>query len=72
MESDTRVFLVRIVNTISWVLIWMFANMILGIYNGFAFFEESPDWKNGLYYCFLLLSFAALLRYLKKKWSILK
>lgn len=72
MEEDTRTFLIRIVNTISWVLIWMFSNMILGIYNGFAFFEQSPDWKNLLYYCFLIFSFAALLRYLIKKWSIAK
>lgn len=70
MEPDTRFFLIRIVNTISMVLIWMFSNMVLGIYNGFAFFDESPDWRNYLYYGFLLLSFVALLIYLRKKWRI--
>lgn len=70
MEDETREFLVRIANTVAIVLLWMMANVFIGIYKGFAFFEDKPDWKNNCYYGFLLLSFVALVFYLKRKWKL--
>jgi hypothetical protein len=70
METDTKEFLVRIVNTISLVLIWMFLNLIIGIYNGLAFFENDISWKNILYYIFFLSSLIMLLAHLKKRWKL--
>ncbi|MBK8609600.1 MAG: hypothetical protein IPL84_06560 [Chitinophagaceae bacterium] len=70
MEDDTREFLVRIMNTVAIVLLWMMANVFIGIYKGFAFFENMPDWTNYLYYCFLVISFVILFIHLKRKWKL--
>ena len=70
MEQETREFLIRIVNTLSFALIWLILNLTLGIYNEFAFFEGTPGWKNIAYYIFFVVSLTALLFYLKKKWRL--
>ena len=69
IEDETRVFLIRIANTIALVLLWMMLNVYLGIYWGFGFFEDRPDWKNGLFYVWFMASLFFLLRHLKRKWK---
>jgi ABC-type glycerol-3-phosphate transport system permease component len=70
MEDETREFLVRILNTVAVVLLWMMANVFIGIYKGYAFFEDRPDWTNYVYYAFLAISFIFLIFYLKRKWKL--
>ena len=70
MENETRDFLVRIMQTISLVLLWMMVNVFIGIYKRFAFFEGEPHWPNWLYYCFLLSSLIVLIWHLRKKWKL--
>ena len=70
MEDETRLFLIRILQTVSIVLLWMMVNVFVGIYKGFAFFEDEADWTNYLYYAFLLISFIALVIHLKRKWKL--
>ena len=70
IEDETREFLVRILNTVAIVLLWMMANVFIGIYKGFAFFEDKPDWTNYLYYAFLITSFVFLVIHLKRKWKL--
>ena len=72
MEDETKAFLVLIVQTISIVLLWMMVNVYVGIYHGFAFFDNSPGWKNILYYFAFLLTFFLLVRHLKNKWKSFK
>ncbi|MEO6537685.1 MAG: hypothetical protein ABIT07_01740 [Ferruginibacter sp.] len=69
MEDDTRGFLILIVNTIATVLIWMIANVLVGIYFNLAFFEDRPGWKNVVYYLGFLVSLFLLIRYLRRKWK---
>lgn len=70
MEDETREFLVRIMQTVSIVLLWMMANVFIGIYKEYAFFETSPDWTNYLYYLFVVISFIFLVIHLKRKWDL--
>jgi hypothetical protein len=70
MEDDTREFLIRIVHTISLTLIWMIANMMIGIYYGLGFFENSPGWQNILYYVLSLSSLIWLLLNLRRRWRL--
>jgi len=70
MEDDTREFLVKIVNTISMVLLWMITCVFLGIFLGYAFFEGSPNWKNIVFYIVFLVSLFFLIRYLIRKWKL--
>lgn len=69
MEDETRDFLVLIVNTIALILIWMIANVLIGIYFGLAFFNKMPDWKNILYYLFFIGTLYLLIRRTRKKWK---
>ncbi|MBK7375759.1 MAG: hypothetical protein IPJ02_09425 [Chitinophagaceae bacterium] len=70
MEDETRAFLVTILQTISIVLLWMMVNVFIGIYKGYAFFDDSPSWKNYLYYAFFLGSLIALIIHLRRKWKL--
>ncbi|HMI79235.1 MAG TPA: hypothetical protein VK484_10590 [Ferruginibacter sp.] len=70
MEEDTRAFLIRIMQTISLVLLWMLVNVFIGIYKDLAFFEGRPNWKNYLYYAFFLISLVVLIIHLKRKWKL--
>ena len=70
MEDDTRAFLVLILNTIALVLLWMIANVLVGIYLGYAFFEGSPGWKNIVYYILTIASFILLIRHIRRKWNL--
>ena len=70
MEDETREFLVRILNTVAIVLVWMMVNVFIGIYKGYAFFEDKPDWTNFLYYAFMVTSLAFLIIHLKRKWKL--
>jgi len=69
MEPEVRAFLIKIVNSIGMVLLWMLVNMVAGIRYNLAFFEHHPKWPNYLYYVWLLGSFALLVIYLKNKWK---
>ncbi len=69
MEDDTRAFLVLIVNTIALVLMWMIANVLIGIYWGYAFYELSISWKNIVYYIISLATLVWLVWYISKKWK---
>ena len=68
-EDNPQAFLVLIVQTISVILIWMIANVLVGIYFGYGFFETSPGWQNYLYYIVMLVTLGFLIKYLIKKWS---
>ncbi|MEP7255766.1 MAG: hypothetical protein ABI666_08305 [Ferruginibacter sp.] len=70
MEDDTRAFLVRIMQTVSIVLLWMMVNVFIGIYKNYAFFETHPNWTNYVYYTFFLISLVALIIHLKRKWKL--
>lgn len=70
MEPDTSAFLIRIANTIAIVLLWMLINTIVGIKYNLAFFDNSPSWKNWLYYLGVVVSLGLLVWHLRKKWKV--
>ncbi len=72
MEPEVRAFLIRILNTISMVLLWMIVNLVAGVKYNLAFFEGTPAWYHYLYYVFFIVSLALLIRYLYKKWMVSK
>ncbi len=69
MEPGVRKYLLRIVNTLSWGLLWLAVNSTAGIMYGLAFFEGKIGFKNIAYYVFFLLSLTLFLRYVIRKWS---
>ena len=69
MEPDVRAFLLRIVQTVSMGLIWLLVNMSIGIYYGFAFFDNHPSIWNYVFYGWFILSLVLLIRYFRNKWK---
>ena len=69
MEEDVKEFLIKIVQSISMGLVWLLANMSIGIYFGFAFFEGRPSLGHYIYYAVFILTLIALINYLRKKWK---
>jgi hypothetical protein len=68
VEPGVREYLLRIVNTMSVVLLWMAINSTAGIMFGFAFVEKSIRIGNVLFYIWFLLSFAFLVRWAIRLW----
>jgi hypothetical protein len=70
MDDDSKDFLVRIVQTISMIVLWMMVNIYVGIYKNYAFFEGSPNWTHLLYYAVSLITLALLIRLIIRKWNL--
>lgn len=69
MEKDTARFLIKIMQSISIILLWMLLNVFFGIYKGYAFFDSIPARTNYVYYFLFLVSLIGLIFYLKNKWK---
>jgi hypothetical protein len=59
-------FFVRIINALSWTLIWMLASATAGFYFGLAFPERFPLWVCMIYYTGVAIALFGLIRYLSK------
>lgn len=70
MEDETRLFLIKIANTISIILLWMLLNVFFGIYKELGFFNGSPGWKNWLYYALAIATLVWLIIHIKRKWDL--
>lgn len=70
MEDDTREFLIRIMQTISVVLLWMMLNVFFGFYKDYAFFIDHPNWTNYLFYVLSAASLVILIIHLRRKWKL--
>jgi len=69
IEDDASEFLKKIVRTLSAALAWLLVNVTIGIYFDWMFFNGSPSIGNIIFYCWLAVSLAALLRYLYIVWK---
>ena len=69
MDKDTKDFLVRILQSISLVLLWMMLNTFFGIQKGLLFLDEGVTKWHIIYYVFLVGSAVAIFIYLYKKWK---
>jgi len=69
LEPEIREYLIRIVNTIGIVILWMIINSTTGIMLGYAFMDGGLTLGNVIFYAWLLLSSAFVIRHLIKLWS---
>ncbi len=70
IEDDTREFLIRILHTISIVLLWMMPNVFFGFYKDYAFFINHPNWTNYLFYVLSATTLVMLIIHLRRKWKL--
>lgn len=68
-DPEVSAFFIRIINAIAITLFWMLTASTIGLYAGLAIPGEFPIWVTVLYYLLLVLTFAALVRYLRNAWK---
>lgn len=68
-DSEVSAFFIRIVNAIALTVIWMLTASTVGLYAGLAVPGRYAGWVTYLYYALLVISFAALVRYLRNAWK---
>ncbi|MBA2501133.1 MAG: hypothetical protein H0V30_15565 [Chitinophagaceae bacterium] len=70
MEPDIKKYLLRILNSMSVIVLWMMINATLGIYLGWAMIDDKLRLINIIFYAWLLGSFIFLVYYLFRKWKL--
>jgi membrane protein implicated in regulation of membrane protease activity len=65
-DSEVSAFFIRIVNAIAVTIIWMLTASTVGLYAGLAVPGRYATWVTVLFYALLVISFTALVRYLRK------
>ncbi len=68
MDPKIRAYFIRILNTISFVLLWMIINLTAGIKYNLAFIENTLTIGNVLFYIWVIISLGLLLWRLYKIW----
>jgi hypothetical protein len=69
IENDTKKFLLKVIYTISWGLIWMLANVTAGLFGGYGIIKEKISLTNILYYACFFITLFILIRYLYSTWK---
>lgn len=68
MEPEMKLFLKKILNSVSVGLIWLLINMTAGLFWGYAHINGKLSTKNIAFYSWMLISLALLIFYLVKVW----
>jgi hypothetical protein len=61
MEPEAKKYLLKVLNSLSFGLLWLALNVLGGLYWGYAIIEERLSLSNILYFAWFLLSLVALL-----------
>ncbi len=68
-DQDAKVFLRKIMNTISVVLLWTILHIMIGLYVGLALIDGKPIWINIVYYITFAGTLVTLIIILKRIWK---
>lgn len=68
-DPDVKEFLLKILNSISLVLMWLIAGATAGIYFKLGYANGKPIIYTFLFYTVMAVTFFLLLRYLYKLWN---
>ena len=61
MEPDAKKYLLKVLNSLSFGLLWLALNVLGGLYWGYAIIEGKLSLSNVLFFAWFLLSLIALL-----------
>ena len=68
-DPEVKRFFQKILNSISWGLIWMIAMVAAGLYAGLAFTGNRPIIYTIIFYVVMVVTLALLIRYYIRVWS---
>ncbi len=69
IEPDVRKYLLKILHSFSYGVLWITGNITAGFYFGLAFRNEKPIIFMILFYCELVVTLIFLLRYFFRTWK---
>ncbi|TMI82840.1 MAG: hypothetical protein E6H10_08905 [Bacteroidetes bacterium] len=61
MEPEAKKYLLKVLNSLSFGLLWLALNVLGGLYWGYAIIEEKLSMSNILFFAWFVLSLIALL-----------
>ena len=61
MEPEAKKYLLKVLNSLSFGLLWLALNVLSGLYWGYAIIENKLSLSNILYFAWFVLSLFALL-----------
>lgn len=61
MEPEAKKYLLKVLNSLSFGLLWLALNVLGGLYWGYAIIENKLSLSNILYFAWFVLSLIALL-----------
>ena len=67
-DPDVRKYFRKILNSISWTLIWMISSLIAGVYYQLAFFDGDHTIATVVFYVLMIITLFLLVRYLIGLW----
>lgn len=68
-DPDVKKFLLKVLNSVSLVLLWMMACVTAGIYFELGYTNGKPVVYTILFYTGMVVSLGLLVRYLYNKWK---
>jgi hypothetical protein len=68
-DPEVRKYFRKVLNSISIGLLWMMVMVFLGLYKGWAYVYGRMDVYNIIFYIFLAVSLAVLIRYYYRLWK---
>jgi len=68
-EPGVKKYFTKILNTVSWCLIWLIACATAGIYYQLGYIKDGIGWPNLAFFGCMLITGIFLFRYLYKNWK---
>ena len=68
MEPEAKKYLLKVLNSLSFGLLWLTLNVLGGLYWGYAIIEEKLSLSNVLFFAWFLLSLIVLLYFYYRIW----
>jgi hypothetical protein len=68
-DPDVKKFLLKVLNSVSMVLLWMIACATAGIYFELGYTDGKPVIYTILFYAGMVITFVLLILYLYNKWK---
>lgn len=69
MEEDIRAFFVKILNSVSLIILWAFFTVAIGLYNNWLIPEKSWGWKQAIFYSIVIAAMIWIIRKMIKIWK---
>ncbi len=69
MEPDAKKYLLKVLHSLAYGLLWLALNVLGGLYWGYAIIEKKLSIPNVLFFCWFVLSLLALLYYYYRTWK---